>query len=276
LHGPADPGSWPWDNEAYAIVDQAHIEAIKLLAAGDVGAEIVNKLKQQHGVTFILARLLANFTTPRTPDEFVDEVRDGAKRLYDAGIRYFEVHNEPNVHSQASPEGQGIAWQDGQEFGEFFLEAVDILKRRFPEALFGWPGISPGPQHIPTPAQPYTRYEAAKFEEEAAFAIKEADFVCMHTYWGADGSSVLDSVAKVNAFCEKHPRQVVFVSEFSNTHKYIGKDVKGREYVQFYRETAKLHPNLGGLFCYVMSSLDANYASETWRGSQIPALVGNR
>jgi hypothetical protein len=275
LHGPADPGSWAWDNEAYAIVDQARLEAVKLLAAGDVGAEIVNKLKQR-GVRFIMARLLANFTVPRTPEEFVGEVKDGAKRLYDAGIRYFEVHNEPNVHSQASPEGQGIAWENGEEFGEFFLEAVDILKRSFPEALFGWPGLSPGPQHVPTPSQPYLRYDSAAFEEEAALAIKEADFLCMHTYWGADGSSVLDSVAKVKAFCEKYPRQVIFVSEFSNTHPNIGKDVKGREYVQFYRETARLHPNLGGLFSYVLSSLNESYASETWRGSQIATLVGNR
>ena len=274
LHGPADPGMWPWDEAAYEAIEQARVEAVKILAAGDVGSGLVEELRRR-GVSFILARLFAKFSEPRTPQEFVDEVAPATGRLYEAGVRYFEVHNEPNLHHPDSPEGMGVAWQTGKEFGEFFLKAVDLLRERFPGGRFGWPGVSPGPELTPTPANPIRRYDSARFEREAAFAMQQADFICMHTYWGADGSTVMDAVKKVEAYCDRFPDKAIFVSEFSNSHRHIAKDVKGLEYVQFYRELRKLPPNLGGSFAYVLSS-SSGFEAETWKGSPIPKRVGER
>jgi hypothetical protein len=267
LHGPADPGDWPWDEEAFQTVKAAKIEAVKLLAAGDIGGRVVNRLRQD-GVRFVMARLFAKISEPRTPQSFVNEVGDSVVRLYNTGIRYFEVHNEPNLHTTDSPEGMWVAWQNGREFGQFFLDSVSILRTLAPGAQFGFPGVSPGPD------VPNIRMSSDVFLAQAEAAIRRADFVCMHTYWGADGSSYMDSIRKVRAFCDHYPNKLIFVTEFSNTSN-VGKDVKGHEYRQFYTEAAKLPPNLGALFSYVLSAL-AGYEGERWKGSPIPALVGGR
>lgn len=268
LHGPADPGEWPWDDGAYHIVRRARVEAVKVFAAGDIGGRVVNRLRDV-GVRFIMARLFAKFHEPRSPQSFVREVADAVLRLYDNGVRYFEVHNEPNVHTADSPEGMWIAWQNGKEFGQFFLDAVAILRDLVPGAQFGFPGVSPGP------TVQGVRVSSDVFLAQAEAAIRRADFLCMHTYWGGDGSSYMDSIRKVRAFCDRYPSQLVFVSEFSNSSATIGKDIKGREYAQFYTEARKLPANLGGLFSYVLSATQG-YEPERWKGSPIADLVGQR
>ncbi len=268
LHGPADPGEWPWDEEAFLVIRKARIQAVKLLAAGDIGSRVVNRLRQE-GVVFIMARLFAKFNEPRTPQSFVAEVGDAVVRLYNNGVRYFEVHNEPNLHTPDSPEGMWVAWQNGREFGQFFLDAVALLKNLTPGAQFGFPGVSPGPD------EPGVRMSSEAFLAQADSAIRRADFVCMHTYWGADGSTYMDSIRKVRAFCDRYPNKLVFVTEFSNTHPQVGKDLKGREYARLYSEARKLPPNLGALFSYVLSAL-TGYEGERWKGSPIPDLVGQR
>src|SRR2546425_196849 len=60
---------------------------------------------------------------------------------YDQTLRYVEIHNEPNV----TLEGLGTNWKDGYEFGDWFLTVLGLFRRRFPNALFGFPGLSPGP-----------------------------------------------------------------------------------------------------------------------------------
>ena len=45
--------------------------------------------------------------------------------FYSRGVRYFEVHNEPNL----VPEGWTQSWSDGQSFGAWFLDVVNRLRR---------------------------------------------------------------------------------------------------------------------------------------------------
>jgi len=268
IHGPTDPGEWPWDEGAYQLIQQARIQAVKLLAAGDITGNIVNRLRQV-GVKFIMARLFAKFEQPRTPQDFVNEIIDATMRLYDNGIRYFEVHNEPNLHTKDSPEGMWVVWQNGREFGQFFIEAVALLRNLLPGAQFGFPGVSPGPDVAGV------RMSSDTFLAQAEAAIRRADFLCMHTYWGADGTTYLDSVRKIRNFCDTYPSQLVMVSEFSNSSKSIGKDIKGREYAQFYVETQKAPPNLGATYSYVLSA-SSGYQGEVWKGSPIAGAVGGR
>ncbi len=269
LHGPADPGEWPWDDGAYVTIRVARAEAVKLLAAGDIGATVVERLRRE-GVRFLMARLFAKFNERRSPQSFVQEVAAATIRLYNAGVRYFEVHNEPNLHSAVSPEGMWVAWQNGREFGQFFLEVVEQMRGLVPGAQFGFPGLSPGPDDARQ-----GRASSEVFLAQAEGAVRQADFVCMHTYWGADGSTYLDSIRKVRQFCDRFPNQLVMVTEFSNTHERIGKDVKAREYVQFYSEAQRLSPNLGALFSFALSATEG-YPEQMWKGSPIPEIVGRR
>lgn len=268
LHGPADPGDWPWDESAFRLIRDARIKAVKIHSAADIGPRVVNRLRQE-GVEFIMARLFAKFAQPRSAQDFVNEIKDATLRLHGAGVRYFEVHNEPNLHTNDAPEGMNVAWRSGKEFGQFFLDSVAMLKKLMPDAQFGFPGVSPGPD------VPNVRQSSDTFLASADEAVRCADFVCMHTYWGADGTSYLDSINKVRAFCEQYPSQLVFVTEFSNADAGASKEVKGREYASFYADAKKLPSNLGGLFSYVMQS-SSGFGPEVWRDSPIVAAVGSR
>ncbi|NDJ33146.1 MAG: hypothetical protein GYB64_00625 [Chloroflexi bacterium] len=277
LHGPADPGAWPWDEDApYEIITRAGIKAVKVHAWGDIDHRAVDRLKEA-GVTFIMARLFGKFNEPRTPEDFLAESADATRRLFDAGVRYFEIHNEPNLHHAGGPEGMWVAWQNGREFGEFFLRCVELMKAEYgDEILCGWPGISPGPQASINPGEPPVRYDSATFLDEAEAAIRQADFVCMHTYWGADGTTYDLSIEKVRAYCERFPEQVIMVSEFSNTAPWVDKATKAREYVDFYRAAAESLPsNCGALFSYIMQA-SSGFEHEIWRDTAIPAIVGQR
>ncbi len=271
IHGPADPDAWAWDGSAFSIVRDARMEAVKLLAGGDVGANVVNPLRSL-GVQFILARLFAKFHENRSVESFVDEVIRPTSQLYGAGVRYFEVHNEPNIRQE---EGMWIAWQNGREFGDFFVKARAQLKRHFPDALFGWPGVSDGPDASYPDGTP-VRYEGARFRKEADFAMQKADFICMHTYWGHFGLTYQDSLNDVKRYADQFPDKVIFVTEFSNNNPDVDKADKGREYIKFYTQAKRQLPsNVGALFSFVLSS-SYGFPHETWRDSPIPWVVGQR
>jgi hypothetical protein len=281
LHGPAEPWADRWNDQAYQIIQQGRIEAVKMLASEGLLAggeqnvtKIINRLYGA-GVRFIMARLFFQFDDPHTPQDFVDSVAPAARCLFARGIQYFEVHNEPNMHMPGCKEGMWVSWQNGREFGTFFQQTVELLKQQLPDAQFGFPGVSPGFDI------PKVRGDSERFLLEANEAIKQsADFVCMHTYWGIDGTNYLDSIRKIRTFCNKYPQKLVFVSEFSNAASRTGKDIKGREYAQFYAEARKLAPNLGGLFSYVLSAGVSNgrqdFPDEIWINSPIAQHVGTR
>jgi len=271
IHGPADPGKWPWDVGAYDIVKQARMEAVKLLAAADIDEDVVHNL-QNLGVNFIMARLFAKFEKPRSAQSFVDEVSGATQKLYDAGVRYFEVHNEPNLHHKDGPEGMWVNWQNGREFGDFLLECLSSLRTRFPTGKFGWPGLSPGDDVNDEQGKPL-RYSSAQFLDEAEVAAGQCDFVCMHTYWQADGYS--RSLNEIREYCKRFPGKTIVVSEFSNSSPTIKKSVKGAEYKEFYQAAKALPPNLGALISYVMSA-SWGYTPEAWRDSEIMGIVAKR
>lgn len=268
LHGPADPGHWPWDEEAYRILHTAKIEAVKLLTGGDIDGRVVSVLNGM-GTKFILARLFAKFSEKKTAVQFVSEVIPSALALYNAGVRWFEVHNEPNLHiASSNPEGMWINWQNGKEFATFFQESVSLLRQAMPNANFGFPGLSPGHDVA------NIRYASDRFLTEADTAIRQADFVCVHAYWNtAVGLPYSAAISQVDAFCRKYPTKIVLLTEFSNSGSTPVAQ-KGQEYVQFYASMQSLPANLGASFCYLLSS--SGGGTEVWRGTSIPEIVGSR
>jgi len=265
IHGPADPGSWPWTDEAFYAIERARMRAAKVLAAGNIGEEVIDTLFMS-GIETILARLFAKVEAYKSPAQFAAEVLPATSRLYSAGVRHFELHNEPNLR----PEGMWAAWQNGREFADWFLEVRDILQQNIPGCLVGWPGTSPGGDVAGL------RYDSQRFEQEAEQAILLSDFYCMHTYWGADGSTWEDALDRIFTFCNAHPYRAVWVSEFSNSSSTVSKDTKGAEYARFYRQVEETAPaNLVAVFAFVLSA-SSGFESETWMGSDIPRLVGMR
>lgn len=271
LHGPADPGDWPWriDSEAaFALVKTAKIEAVKLLSSADIGSSVVERLRAD-GVKWLYARIFNVFNQRMAPEQYIGEVEDAIQRLYAAGITHFELTNEPNLGNNDYREGMWVQWQDGREFAEWWLIGYAYLKQRYPAMQVGFPGLSPGAD------EPGLRYDSTRFFSEAMDAVRTADFLNLHTYWDGASSTLDQSVEAVRQFVERFPDKLVFVSEFSNGNLQTDKAVKGREYVEFYARMKQMPSNLGGAIGYVLSA-SSGQVEQTWKGSPIPEIVGAR
>ena len=90
-------------------ISTARLEAVKLLSTAR--PEDVDKLRAIRGDMFIMVRLFADFRnrTVRS-DEFASWLEGDMANFYNRGVRYFELHNEPNLQI----EGWKYSWQDGR------------------------------------------------------------------------------------------------------------------------------------------------------------------
>ncbi len=266
VHGRADG---PMQEADFAAVSAARIEAVKLLSMAR--PEDVDRLRAINPRMFILVRLFASFDNRHvTPADFVSWLEADMRLFYDRGVRHFELHNEPNLRA----EGWTTSWNNGREFGAWFLEARERFKALFPEALIGYPGLSPG---VPIDG---LRTDWLAFLSESDTAARTADWIGVHSYWLNEGE--LNAPAGGLTYLEyrtRFPDKLLFITEFSNVAAEVDKRTKGQQYVRYYQHLRSI-PGVGAAFSFVVSA-SAGFVSETWRnedGSQteIPGVVGAR
>ena len=266
VHGRADGRLQEAD---HGPIQQARLEAVKLLTSA--APEDVDRLRADNPRVFILMRLFASFDgRVVTPAEFAGWMQSELPPFYDRGVRYFEIHNEPNLR----PEGWTQSWDDGAEFGAWFLEVRDRLKQTFTEGLFGYPGLSPGADI------PGLRQNALDFLTASDAAARAADWVGLHCYWISEQE--LNSAAGGLGYLEylrRFPDKLLFITEFSNPEPATPKQVKGEQYARYYQHLRSV-PGIGAAFSFVLSA-SSGFDSETWRledgtVTPIPGLVGAR
>jgi hypothetical protein len=265
LHGRTDG---PMEASDFEAVRLARIEAVKLLTWARPAD--VDRLRAIRPDIFILMRLMTKIGAPdQFSDFFVSEVQAHMAAFYARGLRYFEIHNEPNL----TLEGWRSSWQNGADFARFFVEVRNALKAQFPEALFGWPGLSPGP------ALDGVRQKDWDFLAEAADAVRLADWIGVHCYWQAAATmeDEADGGRVYRGYRQQFPDKLIFVTEFSNATEPPA--VKGQQYIDYYR-SLRDEPGLGAAFSYVVSA-STGFATEVWRtetGAQteITHVVGGR
>lgn len=273
LHGRSDGELQPPD---YEVVRAAKLEALKLTTHATPAT--LDKLRQINPNMFIMLRPYVDFRQSQgarvvTPEDFVRWTVDDLDRLlsYDKSLRYVEIHNEPNV----TVEGLGANWKDGYQFGDWFLAVMYLYRRRFPNALFGFPGLSPGPT-----SDGQGRLSSELFIQQATRAAQQADWVGIHAYWVnerelSDVSLGLDFAR----YRERFPEKVLFVTEFGNPAQ--AKEVAADQYARYYAMLRHL-PGLGGAFAYVLSTSDPIESPRwAWRDEKgadvgIAGLVGQR
>jgi hypothetical protein len=243
----------PMQEPDWDVVQAAHIDALLLNAFS--AAEDVDRALEINPEMFVMARLSAPSSRHLlTAEDFVACARGDLGRVYDRGVRYFEVHSEPNVTAQ----GCGAAWRDGREFGEWFLEVVGLLRPQFPEARFGWPGLSPGP------AVPGQRLSYDAFLSSAGAAVQHADWLGCHCYWENDaGMFAADGGMAYRRLLDEWPDRLVLVTEFSNPSAAASAYVKGNQYLQYYNHLRR-EPAVGAAFAFAVSAVQ-HYATESWR-----------
>lgn len=254
-----------------AAVAASRVEAFKLLtlADPDENRQLVRDLLHVRQGLFLVARLFFQIdldNKPRfSPQIFVETVLSGLNALYESGVRYFEVHNEPNHPN----EGMGWNWNGGAEFGAWFGQTVDILRQRFPDGKFGFPGLSPQP-NVPD------------FLDGAAPFVARADWVGVHCYWQTVDQPPFPMVAD-NAgmywrgFQARFPDKLLMITEFSNNSASVNLADKGRQYARYF-QLLRGEPSLGAAFAFALNWPGQDVNREGWvfegQTTMIPAALG--
>jgi hypothetical protein len=273
LHGRSDGELQDPD---YPIVTKARMEAVKITTHATL--ESVERLKAIHPEMFVLIRPLVSFTEngqPRriSPQEFVRFTVPDLSRLYhyDRSLRYVEIHNEPNLRG----EGLGGSWRDGAEFGEWFLEVLRLYRALFPDGVFGFPGLSPGPTSAAG-----GRMDSETFLTQAEAAAQQADWIGLHAYWVSE-RELTDPKLGFNFvnYRARFPEKLLFITEFGNPNQ--PKPVVAEQYARYYGMLRRV-PGLGGAFAYVVSTSDPVESPRwAWRDEAgqdvgIAPIVGQR
>lgn len=222
-------------------------------------------IKVQSGVTveemkgyqadFYMCRLFESWNGRHLPvDQFIRAVVPDMQRLVDAGVEYFELHNEPNLtHEGLKAHGVEGSWRNGAEFAQYFIEARNLLKRRYPNIKVGFPGLSPGGD---------TAYQFGHdsgfrmghkaFLEQAQGAVQQADFVCVHTYYGSFDELRTSTIDEIKYYRRMFPDKLIFVSEFSNPRADVSYEDKGKQAKEFYRLCNEI-PGVGAAYYFIVS-----------------------
>ncbi len=267
VHGRADG---PLLEPDYAAIETARVEAVKLMV--NAQPSDVDRCRQINPNCFVLARLFADFRNGRVvePEAFAEWQKHDMERLYAQGVRYFEVHNEPNLNL----EGFGSNWQNGDGFEAWFLRVVGILRPLFPDAKFGFPGCSPGGDLLGK------RQDMWRFVEQCESAMAAADWIGVHCYW-LDEAEMLAPEHGFGfvEYQRRWPDKLVFVTEFSNPSPEVDMHTKGRQYVEYFRHLRR-RPGIGAAFSFVLSA-STDFPHEVWRredgrATAIPFAVGDR
>ncbi len=253
----------------YRIITDANIEAVKISA--QTPAATITQLRRINPDMFILAGMQpSDPAAVLSPQAWVNELHSAFLTFYNLGIRYFQIHEMPNLGQF----GWRKSWSSGESFGNWWLRVADILKRDFPEARLGFPGVSSG-GHVPG-----QRLDAGVFLDGADRAMFQADWLGVNCFWNSEAEMNTSTHGRFYEFLrERYPNKLLFITGFGNTNAYTNPVVKGREYVKYYQQL-RTTPGVGAAFAQVISSA-SRYPSMVWRSeagvaNAIAAQVGRR
>ena len=258
LHASAD-GSWgnPVLPEVQDMVRQGRIEAYKSLSNEDPkSVDILSGL----GVQFFMVRAFAKVNKEMsTAAEFAQSVLEQCKAWYDAGVQHIEIHNEPNL----GVEGMWSCWKDGHEFSNWFLKVRDALHKHMPDALFGYPGLSPGW------GVDGVRSNPLRFLEESWEAYRAADWIGAHAYWRSEQEMWSDDGGQ---WFKRMPHEdkKLLITEFSNPGNEPA-ETKADQYIRWMASLEDVH----SAYAFVATA-SSGFPDEVWSNTPIARLVGQR
>ncbi len=255
-----------------AVIIESKVEAVKILTPPDPGdtSRLIAGLKRIAAIKLIVARLYfpvdANSQTRFSPQVFVNTVFQGANAAYQAGVRYFEIHNEPNL----AVEGMDWNWKDGAEFSTWLIQTAVLLRQHFPGSKLGFPGLSPQPN-------------VASFLSGASAAINQCDWIGIHCYWqSADQGPYPMTAANAGMywrqFRDLYPNKLLMITEFSNNLANVSPLEKGRQYARYY-QLLRDEMNVGAAFAFALSWPGQDQNGEGWmsngKATGIATAVGS-
>ena len=253
----------------YLVVKTSQLEAIKVRE--NTSSEVIVRLREIIPNIFIMARMAYDLGKVKvTPQEWVGKMMPEIDRFTRLGINYYEIHQSPNLQMY----GWNYSWYSGFEFSRWWMDIVGLLHDPFPDAKFGFPGLSPGGQ---VSGQ---RIDSQVFLEQADDAVNTAEWIGVNCYWSNESEISMPSKGAYYEYMqERYPDKLLFITEFANVNDLTNSYVKGNEYVSFY-ESLRGKSGFGGAFSQVLSS-PFNIGNTQWRTedgklTQIPYQVGRR
>jgi murein DD-endopeptidase MepM/ murein hydrolase activator NlpD len=189
----------------------------------------------------------------------VESASPDLEAYLEAGVRYVEVHGEPN----RADRGAGVSWQDGAAFGIWFEEVHTELRRRFGEDIrIGFPALAPskGPHPDPIASIP-----EGTFLAQCEPALRLADWAALHVFWrsveemrGFDGG-----MRFLRKYLEHFPEQGFIVTAFANANPDLNPRVRGRQYAEYLTLMAQ-YDRVLGVSGYLLRSSDPRYSPLAW------------
>ncbi len=254
-----------------AVISKSHVEAVKLLTLPNPEQmkRLIETVKQIPTIKLLVARLFfpvdANSKTRFSPQVFVNTILAGTTAAYQAGVRYFEIHNEPNLEN----EGLGWNWANGAEFGSWLMQVTAILRQRFPGSQLGFPGLSPQPN-------------VSDFLDGASIAIDQCDWIGVHAYWQTADNSPGSMTGPEGGmywrkFRDRYAGKLLMITEFSNNQRAVDLTEKGRQYASYF-QLMRQELNVGAAFAFALSWPGQDANREGWvvngRETEIATTVG--
>jgi len=221
------------------LVKEARLEAIKFFQFTD--PVCFDRIREFKPDILAMVRLYSFGLAEQLiwPEQFVDEVSEGSERWLAKGVTFFEVHNEPNIEGGfETPE----AWED------WFCEVVYLLRERFPEGKWGYPGLSPAANDI-------------EWLNGSVEAVNVADFLCCHCYWTNEAQLTDTGFGeRYKLYHLNFPDKELYITEFSNP----AEGPVPEQYLEWLRRM-KESQLVVAAFSFIMSSPDPAWHKEAWR-----------
>lgn len=199
--------------------------------------------------------------------EFVATVTPGLRAAYAAGVREFEVHNEPNIPD----EGMIWNWSSGSEFGAWLLDVLNILRPLYPLARWGYPGLSSN-----------EAFDPVGFWRASRSAALACDWIGAHSYWYREGGTGWGMTSPDGGWHwtrarELFPTKPIVLTEFSNNNTIVDYAAKGAQYKAYYALLAR-ERNMAGAYAFALSWPGQDVNREAWvvnnAVTQIPIALG--
>ena len=243
----------------------ARMQAAKILSGGSVhdpanlvDGAVVSAMKNA-GAELIIMRLYFPSGGIPTAQEVVHSVHDSAVAFYNAGGRYIEELNEPNLQAE---------W-DGtpEQYATHLREVIQLLRPEMPDAVWIYPGLSPGA--VGSGPGWVRKYSDSEFDARCWPLVKDLfQRKGLHCYFTSEAGAIEEA-----ARAYSHQRAFgmpIIITEASNPSPAVSKDDKARQYITFMDAAAMLEAVF--FFAEQLPGFDA----ENWRGSAIPGIIGAR
>lgn len=255
IHGNAM--SWALDAD---IELAKRIRAKWFLVMGGTDVNFVRRLVSELPDTRIVARL---WWTPGHGgrDSIVPMWMAQYLALYDAGVRWFAVGNEPNVGGH-NGEGLGTHWQNGREFGEICVQFALEAQRYHNDIVLVSGGLSPNPD-LTTPEGTIVKDEKRFFADMVRSGFLEHfDVIGAHAYWqNFDGLYG----AGENIDWYEQFNMPILITEYANTAPRAECDyATGLEYRKFLNVLVERQSGVIGAVAFVATAQRGQWDGMQW------------